>query len=103
MRVGCCYLVFSICLFSVLLAAGDGFAGTTVQQQTKRAACAKDRSGALYCQRVAPPGRPAGHEGVYTEKSEGKVCKWKCKTEQGIETCQASGSECSGKMPPHWR
>jgi len=92
-----------MCLLLVPLAADRAFSQTSVQQAMKKSNCAKDRTGITYCQRIAPAGRTSGQEGVYTEKSTGKICKWKCRTEGGIETCQASGSECTGRTPPHWR
>jgi hypothetical protein len=96
-------LAILACLLPVLIAPFHAAAQTSVQQTMKKFNCAKDRSGVTFCQRVAPAGRYSGQEGVYTEKSEGKTCKWKCRTEQGIETCQGSGPECAGKAPPHWR
>ncbi|MDD3846655.1 MAG: hypothetical protein PHC90_09870 [Syntrophorhabdaceae bacterium] len=103
MKAALFYPVILACLLLVPIASDNASAQTSIQQKMKRFNCAKDRSGVMFCRRVAPSGRFAGQEGVYTEKSGGKVCKWKCRTEQGIETCQASGSECTGKTPPHWR
>lgn len=103
MKTAFFHLLLAACLLVHLLTAGSVFAQTSIQQTMKKFNCAKDRSGATFCQRVAPAGRYSGQEGVYTDRSEGKTCKWKCRTEGGIETCQASGTECTGMAPPHWR
>lgn len=94
-------LVLLACSLPVVIAADYAFAQTG---QVRKFNCAKDRGGITFCQRVAPAGRFTGQEGVYADRSAtGKACKWKCKTAQGVETCQGSGSECTGKTPPHWR
>ncbi len=64
--------------------------------------CGRDVSGGLVCQRITSVAR-SGQSGTYNDNSTGKMCKWKCQTEQGIETCKSSGSECKGMLPPHWR
>ncbi len=103
MRSVHCYLAVLACSMFVLIAQYHAAAQVPVQQTMKKYNCAKDRSGVIFCQRVAPAGRFSGQEGVYTEKSGGKICKWKCRTEQGVETCQGSGLECNNKTPPHWK
>jgi len=103
MKTAFFYPLFAACVVIPLLTAGDVSAQTSIQETMKRFNCAKDRSGVTFCQRIAPSGRYSGQEGVYTEKSAGKVCRWRCRTEGGIETCQASGTECTGMAPPHWR
>ena len=95
-------LVLLVCSLSVVIAADRCSAQTT--GEVKKFVCAKDRAGITFCKRVAPAGRFSGQEGVYADRSAtGKSCKWKCKTAQGVETCQGSGSECTGKTPPHFR
>lgn len=64
--------------------------------------CGRDASGNLVCQRIVSIAR-SGQSGTYNDNSSGKMCKWKCQTDQGIETCKASWNECSKKPPPHWR
>ncbi len=96
-------LAILVCSLPILIVPCHAAGQASVQQTMKKYNCGKDRGGTIFCQRIAPAGRFSGQEGIYTEKSEGKVCKWKCRTEKGIETCQASGTECTGKVPPHWR
>lgn len=83
-------------LVCILAAAPSGHC---VQQAYK---CGKDAMGSLNCARVVSTGR-SGQSGTYTDSSSGKMCKWQCKSDRGIETCKASGNECGNKLPPHWR
>ena len=99
-------LIIFCVLFVALIDIGIGIASAqTVSQKTqaKNYSCGKDRGGTLYCKRVAPAGKHQGQEGVYGDTVGGKPCKWRCRIDNGFEICQAGGSECDGRTPPHWR
>lgn len=102
-------LIFFISLL-LLVHAADAPAQTPpgaypkVQQKVSKFNCSVDKTGIAVCQRLAPAGKFEGQSGVYTQKfAKGKPCRWKCKMEQGVEICRGSGSECNGKIPPHWQ
>ena len=56
------------------------------------------------CQDVPKHGRVCVPAGETTAKAVGaRKCTWKCIMERGVEVCRGSGSECNGKIPPHWK
>ena len=91
--------VWALILVGLVLALDVSSTGAA--QQAYR--CGRDvSSGGLVCQRIVSVDR-SGQSGTYNDSSSGKMCKWKCSSDQGIETCKASGNECDKKLPPHWR
>ncbi len=99
MRNFCLYAL--ILLYAACFLAAAQTAEAAPQAGTYK--CAKDASGILVCQRIAPADKISGYSGTYTDGSSGKLCKWKCKIDGRLETCKASGNECNNKLPPHWK